>query len=175
MNGRKSREEIELFANTILKRYNMHEIPVEPIALANEMGINVENVAFSDNSVSGLIDKKEKTVTLYINNSDDRLKQRFTVAHELGHVVLHLNDIEDGEHPEQDINILRRNSNIKFKYTNKYIETAEKEANQFAAALLMDEELVRAVWGKFSSLETMAEAFGVSEGTMAYRLGNLDL
>jgi len=175
MTGRKSREEIELFANTILKRYNMYGIPVDTIVLANKMGINVKNGNFSDPSVSGMIHKKGEKVELCIKVSDELHKQRFTVAHELGHVVLHLNDLDDGDHPEQDINILRRNSNIKFKYTNKYVETAEKEANQFAAALLMDEELVRAMWGKFPSLEDIADAFGVPKEAMAYRLGNLDL
>jgi len=170
MNEKRNRENIETIARGKLKEYGMYGVPVDPAVLANRMGINVATVIFSDNDVSGMMRKTGDTVRLYINNSDNPYRQRFTVAHELGHVVLHLNDFEEGDYPERNISMFRNNSNI--DPGDRYKET---EANQFAAALLMDEELVKDMWEKFKSLKSMADAFEVSKEAMAYRLGNLGL
>ena len=49
----------------------------------------------------------------------------------------------------------------------------EKEANEFAAELLMPENLVKEKWYECKSVYKMAKYFGVSEIAMSIRAGNV--
>jgi Zn-dependent peptidase ImmA (M78 family) len=51
----------------------------------------------------------------------------------------------------------------------------EIEANWFAAALLMPEELVRERWAENPSVIVLARMFNVSQEAMGYRIDALDL
>jgi Zn-dependent peptidase ImmA (M78 family) len=51
----------------------------------------------------------------------------------------------------------------------------EYEANQFAAALLMDAELIRYSWPRLKSIDLMADFFKVSSSAMEIRLKTLHL
>jgi Zn-dependent peptidase ImmA (M78 family) len=56
----------------------------------------------------------------------------------------------------------------------KGFEMMEREANQFAAELLMPAERVRSDAGSYS-LSRLAKRFDVSQPAMAYRLASLKL
>ena len=51
----------------------------------------------------------------------------------------------------------------------------EREANVFAAELLMPEELVREEWPRAATADELAAGFGVSAEAMAWRLYNFEL
>ena len=51
----------------------------------------------------------------------------------------------------------------------------EFEANEFAATLLIPENLVRKYWSSWSSVEMLADIFKVSLSAMSYRLYKLGL
>jgi len=107
--------------------------------------------------VAGFTDPKSKTI--YVNQSDPVYRQSFTVAHELGHLVL--------GHKPNEYGVLLRNTNIA---TNDI----EKQANAFAAYLLMPDALIKDIMTKYKLDETrtdlLAGIFGVSTDAMRYRL-----
>ncbi len=51
----------------------------------------------------------------------------------------------------------------------------EIQANMFAAALLMPEDMVREEWNKLKSVEEMSRRFNVSETAMGIRIDQLGL
>ena len=96
------------------------------------------------------------------NGFEISYRNRFTIAHELGHVLLgHVNEY----------NTKKRDTNFS---SNTY-DPDEISANAFAAALLMPEDKIRDYYRSASSLQQLADAFGVSTAAMSYRLQNLGI
>ena len=105
------------------------------------------------------------------------MRQRFTIAHELGHLQLH---------PGKPM-IIDKLVRVDFREDGHRwaSDRQEREANQFAATLLMPEKMVRdqadAIVGAGQAvseegmIETLASVFDVSRQAMRYRLVNLDI
>ncbi len=116
--------------------------------------------------VSGALRKSRGSdPEIYLNQDDSLNRQRFTCAHELGHYV-------------------RRTSagDLDYDFVDRRDELAsvgrdpeEIYANQFAASLLMPEDLVTEEWRNGLAPVRLALKFGVSEDAMNYRLRNLTL
>ena len=130
------------------------------------VGIKVSNAVFSDASLSGMIAKRGTSSTLLVNDNDTISRKSFTIAHELGHLLLHLHTDIDGEFVDNELDFFRTESSDGSK-------AHEVKANQFAAALLMDADLVRKYWNEFRNLEVLCEIFQVSETAMGIRLSSL--
>ncbi len=137
--------------------------PLDPITLANRMGIEVRATKFKSDWISGGIHNEKGKAVIYIKANELPTRQRFTVAHELGHYVLHMKELEKGLLEKVDM----------FRST----ETSQREveANEFAAALLMPEPAVRKFWNLYGSIEILADMFCVSLSAMSYRLYKLGL
>jgi Zn-dependent peptidase ImmA (M78 family) len=136
--------------------YNSPPIPV--LEIAERLGLSVGIAKFGKYSkdVSGFIDFSEKRI--HVNEDDSFNRKLFTIAHEIGHWVLHR------EHFIKDTNeyvVLARQTGIK---QNNY----EQEANAFAAALLVPEGLLKPV--KSYGAATLASIFLVSREMMEHRL-----
>jgi hypothetical protein len=74
----------------LLEEYGLSEPPIDPVAIARGVGVTVSFVRFegdSDQNVSGYYDCE--TNVIVVNKHESPLRQTFTVAHELGHKVLH--------------------------------------------------------------------------------------
>ncbi|WP_137921696.1 ImmA/IrrE family metallo-endopeptidase [Hydrogenophaga sp. 2FB] len=97
-----------------------------------------------------------------VNASDAPVRQRFTIAHELGHFAL--------GHPDA----LRDYPSV---FSASATDPIEREANLFAASVLMPEDALRKVYrsGQATNLDELAGMFGVSKVAMTYRLQNLRL
>jgi Zn-dependent peptidase ImmA (M78 family) len=104
------------------------------------------------------------------------VRQRFTIAHEIGHFYLrHVGEIFVEEHV-----LNKRDGRSSYA-----IDPKEIEANNFAAALLMPAQMVgRAVIDRINKnpsikledlTDDLAEKFHVSRQAMGYRLINLGL
>lgn len=163
-----NKRDIDNFAHQTLLDHGMLSIPVDPVLLANRLGIRVSNAVFSESSLSGMIAKRGEKHSLLVNDSDNAVRKRFTIAHELGHCLLHLQN--DGEYVDREIDLFRTESQ-----DISGLHLKEVQANQFAAALLMDAELVKETWPHVRDIQRMAELFHVSESAMGYRLSNLRL
>lgn len=94
------------------------------------------------------------------NRDEISYRNRFTIAHELGHVVL--GHVTDERSPKRDTT-----------FTND--DPDERYANAFAAALLMPEKFVRKLYRSARNIQELADAFGVSTAAMNFRLKNLGI
>lgn len=164
-----TKAEIERIAHQTLIEHGMLSIPVDPVIIANRLGIRVSNAVFSDASISGMIAQRGDKKSLLVNDNDSVERNRFTIAHELGHCLLHLDG--EGEFVDSSTDLFRSTSTV--SEGKKHFQ--EVEANEFAAALLMDAQLVREVWAGCRDLKRIAEIFAVSESAMGIRLNSLGL
>jgi Zn-dependent peptidase ImmA (M78 family) len=148
----------------ILQNYDTYPVPV--VKIANEKGIDVYATSSLKSNESGLIRKEGDKFIIYVNKNHPQTRQRFTIAHELGHFVLHPDKIDSSgdsmiQYTKQYLgqNGLQRADGIALTPERKKME---KEANEFAAELLMPEAQFKDVWKKSSSIEEIAQAFNVS-------------
>lgn len=141
--------------------------PVDLLGLARDLGIEV-NDSFLDADVSGELLKTDAgSYQINLNCFDPPTRQRFTLAHEIGHFLLHKDLIGDGLDDDKAYR-----STQKGRYFNTRIGPAqETEANKFAAQLLMPSDLINALRAQGKNRTEMAEALGVSEHALAIRLG----
>ncbi len=141
--------------------------PVDVHSLPESLGIRLKQ-AFLADSISGMLELSGNSFLVTICATDPYTRQRFTLAHELGHYMLHRHLVGDGVDDDRAY----RSTQVG-KYHNTLIGPAEEtEANRFAANLLMPRDLVDAEWAKRdSSVQSMAKLFQVSEHAMSIRLG----
>ena len=142
------------------------DFPVDPVAIAKSMGARVLRARL-DEDVSGLLVKEpqDEAATIYLNSDDHEKRQRFTCAHELGHLSRRGSAANEriGYVDSRDLES-RTGSNPE-----------EVWANQFAAELLMPAAAVRALWAQGESASRLARVFGVSPAAVDIRLSSLGL
>lgn len=140
-------------ANDLLVRHwSGRTLPIDPFEIAQKEGLNIAPIF----DASGWYKPYEGTI--YFNPTEPLVRQRFTVAHELGHHVFN-----HGERP--------RDSAPQFVSRDPY----ESQANRFAAELLMPEGSVRLLLidQGVTDISLLARYFNVSEQAMTIRLKNL--
>ncbi len=130
--------------------------PVIIHELVENYGLTVFKAAFDDKEIAGYIDFDKKWIV--VNNEDALARQNFSIAHELGHWLMHYNEVKTDE------------NNIRIVYRRPMggeTEPLEIEANAFAAYLLVPEEMLKHYQEK-SDLE-LAQIFNVSQSLIGFR------
>jgi Zn-dependent peptidase ImmA (M78 family) len=167
MNGRSFE-----MAKKLLARHDIFAPPVLVEDIALDEGLKVVRSA-ADWNESGFLLRDSSETIIGINSRNAPKRQRFTIAHELGHWMLHDNKrlIVD-----QSVMLYKRND-----VSSQATDEQEIEANSFAAELLMPRSMVREVAKTLRSNATsredfvtaIAREFDVSIEAMGYRLINL--
>ena len=142
-------------------------VPVPVKSLPAMLGLELR-AAFLNSGISGMLEKKDDSFLLTVNATDPDTRQRFTLAHELGHYMLHRHLVGDG----LDDDRAYRSTEVG-KYHNTLIGPKEEtEANKFAANLLMPREAINRERIRLNdNVSDMARLFGVSEHAMSIRMG----
>ena len=115
-----------------------------------------------------MLEKYKDSFLITISARDPSTRKRFTLAHELGHYMLHRHLVGDGMYDDRAYR-----STHMGRYHNTLIGPKEEtDANKFAANLLMPKDLIEAAWSQDgATVDSMAELFQVSKNTMSIRLG----
>lgn len=138
--------------------FSVETPPVNPVSIARSKGVKVVFVEFSQkaDNISGFFDCDENTI--FVNAKEFPLRQTFTVAHELGHALLHKDWAASDNY-----RILFRDAD--YMGDDPY----EKEANAFAAHLLVPRFMLDRYW-KDNSIESLSQLFAVSVPMIKHRL-----
>ena len=146
------------------------ELPVPVEAIAGDLlGLRIEESW--DIDCSGMLLPVERRIVLNAAEAPRDVaplrRFRFTIAHEVGHWVCHC---LEGRAPSLAPSYCRP-----VDLTEAADRTLEREANVFAAELLMPEPAVRAAWTEFGDVAACAARFDVSPTAMHWRLFAFDL
>ncbi|MCT8162099.1 ImmA/IrrE family metallo-endopeptidase [Pseudoruegeria sp. SHC-113] len=135
-------------------------IPIETIIKSNnELDLSFKDLGINDAYIKRLADDRFE---IAVNSKHHPNRQRFSMAHEYAHYLLHRGKIDSMPEGER---ILHRNGDK---------NSIEYQANTFAAELLMPEVLVRRAFRvSHGNLTKMALELGVSKESLKYRLSNL--
>jgi Zn-dependent peptidase ImmA (M78 family) len=150
----------------VLEKMKINSAPVSVEDIAVRCHIVIKRA--SNSNFSGVLLRKEDVAFMAINSDESPTRQRFTIAHELGHFFLHETKETFIDYRDNKKNIVR--------------DKREIDANKFAAALLMPKKLllkdVKSFLGNGLDKEIttfLAKKYEVSEDAMTFRLMNLNL
>lgn len=157
-------------ANDLLKSLNIRSSPVPVDKIAKALGVQLK---FSplDDELSGMIFIKDGTPIIGVNALHHSNRQRFTIAHEIGHLVMHRNILENEVHVDKQFKILMRDG-----LAATGTDIIEIQANQFAAELLLPSFLLETLLSKEididdeGPLDSLAKKFKVSKQMLEYRI-----
>lgn len=192
----------DIYDEEFLEKFGKYRGDVEKVKLEKEFEVDVEKIAelceikvlYKKLDVSGSCmnfhslaneeiseyNTDSDIRTIYVNILDPEFRQRFTIAHEIGHILLGHEGIS---HRDTSYTV----------YKGIIDRMNEVSANGFAAELLMPEQLLRAALlttmkeldydaeGKFSESDidyiavNTASKMNVSLESLRYRLKNLNI
>ncbi len=167
---------IERLAAELIEKHNITAAPVPIEDIAIDEGALIARNHYSGYE-SGFALRDGERWIIGVNTATSPRRQRFTIAHELGHLLLH-----KGKPLITDYSMLINNRDDK---SSLGTDREEVEANGFAAAILMPRDLIVAELKKELGLAEaasrddliarVARAFNVSTEAMGYRLINLNI
>lgn len=158
----------------LLDKNNIVSAPVDVDQIAHAMHLDVRKDRVKGDISGFLFRNHEKSSAIIgVNSSHHRNRQRFTIAHELGHFLLHAGD---KVHVDRGFEVRLRSDE-----SSKGTDVDEKEANLFAAELLMPQAFVDKDLSEIGAVDlmeektikTLAEKYQVSPHAFAFRLSYL--
>jgi Zn-dependent peptidase ImmA (M78 family) len=154
-------------ARKLCERHGVTAPPVPVNRIAKALGIKVQYAPL-DGGLSGMACIRDGVPIIGVNALHHPNRRRFTLAHELAHILLHRARLENEVHVDKAT--LRHESSIR-------VDDAEVEANAFASELLMPQAFLQtALAGRAIDLEddtmiaALAKRFRVTETALRFRL-----
>lgn len=170
-------------ATRMVTEYGVSHPPVPVHKIIVNEGLRVVYERLPSDTSAVLIRRPDGERLIGVNASHAPTRQRFSLAHELGHAVLHFTS----DPPEDGDAVVDRPLEVLFRDGVASLGTSkvEVDANTFAAELLMPRQLVehsfrqalarRPRFDLDASIAELARDFEVSTQAMTYRLVNLHL
>lgn len=140
-----------------------NDFPVKLGSIAKDLGLVVK-VGSLEAGISGKILNKGTHFEIHVNKHEIKERQRFTLAHEISHYLLHRDLIGDG--------IVDT-----ILYRSTLSDSREAEANRLAADILMPKFKVHKVYSELGDVnevqkyEHIAKVLGVSTTALKIRMG----
>jgi Zn-dependent peptidase ImmA (M78 family) len=170
--------ELRRRAVALINRMNIRNAPVPVERMARALGAELRYKPFE--KLSGMIYIKDGVPIIGINVLHHPNRQRYTIAHEIGHLELHRELITTAVHVDKQFpvrpQVLSRDS-----VSSTGTDWIEIEANQFAAELLMPKAFLEEALAERSfdiddqtPVVELAKKFRVSKQALEWRMRNLN-
>jgi len=170
MRKARATEVIRKEAAQILRKYRVKGPPVPVEKIAETLGAHIRYSPF-DGELAGMLVRANGQKIIGVNSLHHVNRQRFTIAHECGHLLLHKGDI----HIDRSFRINRRDS-----VSSLAVDPDEIEANRFAAELLMPFDMIMTDLRERNidaededELKQLAQKYQVSVQALTHRITNL--
>ncbi len=165
---------IQQTVENLLSEANVSTPPVDAKVIAESKGALVVQEKNEDGFSGFLFRSTDSAPIIGVNANHPATRRRFTVAHELGHLLLHP---KSGVHVDEGVFQMRD------ARASAGSDEEEIEANRFAAELLMPrhfleadiEALGRIFLDDEKTITKLAKQYCVSSQSMAIRLSSLGL
>ena len=157
-------------AKELLDAVGVTEPPVPVAVIARSLGATVRYAPFKGELAGMLIrNDTERGIVIGVNSLHHSNRQRFTIAHECGHLRLHKGR---QSYVDRSFRINRRD-----KVSSQATDVEEIEANRFAAELLMPYDLITEDLTTYQpdiededELRVLADRYGVSLQALTLRI-----
>ena len=163
-----TRSDIRAQARALLAGHQIATPPVPVERIAKAMNVAVRYAPLEE-ELSGMAFIKDDMKVIAVNALHHPNRQRFTIAHELAHHVLHVELLRNGVHVDKVV--LKRDA-----LAAAGSDDVEIEANVFASELLMPEQLIGSILEQSVDLNdetrllALARRFKVSVAALQFRL-----
>lgn len=155
---------IEQITSKLIDQYKIFQGYTRIVELANLLGMKVKPTLFNDDNVAGMLKFENNEINIYINEYQSVNRQRFTIAHEIGHYILH-----------RDLVANQKTSVFYRKDFNNFKDPIEAQANRFAASILMPQDMVKGLYKLQFDADSIANILKVSTTAMSFRIMELGL
>jgi Zn-dependent peptidase ImmA (M78 family) len=170
------REKLEEKAERTLRETDTYRIPVAIEVLAHRLNLAIQCEALGENVAGVLVIEGDRGAIGY-NSTHAAVRQRFTIAHEISHYLLHVKKSQRSQ-----LFIDRHLTFRRDGYSSGGVDYEEIEANQLGAALLIPRRLVQQEVKKHDldlddeeAIGFLSKRFHVSTAAMTNRLTNLGM
>lgn len=166
MNSEK-RDLISNIANEIRSILNINTDNFNINDIVNSLNGSIVNDSFSLDEAT-IVKSSNENFTIHLNNTSNPQRARFSIAHELGHLFLHMNYLNFDEWERIEVGT-SHSRNTTIPYT-----IYESEANEFAASFLMPKDRFiqvaeQNIVNNCYDLSEIANTFNVSREAVAIR------
>ncbi|MDM1290811.1 ImmA/IrrE family metallo-endopeptidase [Acinetobacter indicus] len=155
---------LNLIDQKTIEKYQ-NDMPIKLGLLSKELGLVVKRATLPAN-ISGEIKEQDGEVIIRVNRHDAKTRQRYTLAHEIAHFLLHRHLLSNGITDD----VLYRSSQS---------DEIEAEANRLAADILMPMHIVKNLMQKHDKLkgenfyQAIADDLDVSVTAIKIRLNKM--
>lgn len=164
------RRRIRDLTQKLIEEAGVTEGPIPVWEIARAKGARIVPDAL-DGDLSGFLYRDASQKVIGVNTQHASVRQNFTVAHELAHLLLH---DQESLHVDRAFPTVR----LRDDASSQGVDDAEKEANLFAAELLMPEPFLRRDLAEQHALDLyderyipeLAQKYGVSVQALVFRL-----
>jgi Zn-dependent peptidase ImmA (M78 family) len=132
------RKQVREIVESLLAQHKITRAPVPVGKIAKQLGIQIKLDKVDDDLSGFIVRDTGKRALIGANKSHHPNRQRFTIAHELGHYLLHA-----GHTVHLDEGRVAFTVNLRNSESSKGEDNDEREANLFAAELLMPAKFLR--------------------------------
>lgn len=165
--------------NKILEEQQINEVPIPVERVSENLGARLVYQQFEGKgNISGILYTDDENTIIGINSTNSKNRQRFSIAHEIGHLLLH---------QQKKSLFVDKTLRVKFrdKKSNLAVDKDEIAANAFAEELLMPKNFIMKEVEKYVKdkeedsidiqkfIDHMTKKFQVSPLAMGYRLINI--
>lgn len=120
---------IETKVSSLLERSSVTKAPIEVERIADDLGIVLKRTPSEDEISGFLLRNADGNAIIGVNMLHHPNRQRFTIAHEIGHYML--------DHAFDQVHVDRSVMKLRSSASSSGEDQDEVEANRFAAELLM--------------------------------------
>lgn len=144
-------------AKKVLKDYKLSEVPTDLSVIFKNLGLKYIELNEADDIDGAIMEIKGKPAIAVLNKARPLQRQRFTLAHELGHIFLK-HTTRDVYDPEE--------------IRDKTKPPQEIEADTFASELLIPYEQLEKYTADMSNIDKLASTFLVSRQAITLAIMN---
>ncbi|OPY71425.1 MAG: hypothetical protein A4E63_01546 [Syntrophorhabdus sp. PtaU1.Bin050] len=163
---------IQAMVEKLLAENKITKAPVPLSKVVKNAGVRISEGVLEGN-LSGFLYRDTEQSVIGVNTEHAQVRQNFTIAHELGHFLLH---DQETLHVDHEFRVRLRSD-----ASSQGTDEAEREANFFAASLLMPLNFIAADFQGREYLDLLdddflhdlARKYGVSTQALVNRLKNL--
>lgn len=160
---------LKFLTETINEKFKAQDY-IDVVKLAHSFGIEVYGRDFKDNTSSYIEFDDNKRFNIYVNKYHSKERQRFSIAHEIAHFILHEDEI-------------KKNKKVAREDVASLSKKEEMEADNLAASILMPEKWIEKFLKQLKAnknqkldefvIEAVARKFNVSIPASIVRLREL--